>query len=255
MSAAATSVMTKGVGFAVGGLTPLSTADWPGMLAAVVFCRGCAWNCPYCHNAGLRPFAPAPDAPQGDKRDWPQTLTWLETRRGLLDAVVFSGGEPLLQPDLSRAMTDARGLGFAIGLHTSAMRPEALAGVLPLCDWVGLDVKAPRAAYGRVTGVSGSAEAAWRGLNMLRQARADFELRTTWHPDVLSRAELLTLAGEIGQAFADGGEPVLWAVQAFQPDGCADAALAEHGRAHVPTSLAEELRAALDGAVRLEIRE
>ncbi len=239
-------------GLNVGGLTPLSSADWPGMLAAVVFCRGCAWNCPYCHNAGLRPFTPGPNA---ENRDWRDVLAWLETRRGLLDAVVFSGGEPLLQPALAGAMADARGLEFAIGLHTSAMRPEVLADVLPLCGWVGLDLKAPRAAYDRVTGVAGSADAAWRGVDMLRRARVDFELRTTWHPDVLSRDELLLLADEIGGAFADGGAPATWAVQAFQPDGCADAALAAHGRAHVPTDLAEALRAALGGAVRLEIRE
>jgi len=114
----------------VGGLTPLSTVDWPGELAAVVFCQGCAWSCPYCHNANLRPVKPG-------ERPWAEVLAWLETRQGLLDAVVFSGGEPLLQHGLPQALETVRSLGFKAGLHTSGLDPAALARVLPRVDWVG----------------------------------------------------------------------------------------------------------------------
>jgi len=325
-------------GIVVGGLTPLSTVDWPGELAAVVFCQGCAWNCPYCHNASLRPFGPAKGAPQGVSEPdapagqnvpgappWAEILEWLKTRQGLLDAVVFSGGEPLLQPGLARAMRDVRGLGFKIGLHTSGMDPAALARVLPLADWIGLDVKAPRAAYDRVTGrtagratgrgaghagtdqagtspvgngpvgngqastyqanigpvgeghVSGQladspcgadatspahnpshigrdgpcgADAAWASLDLVRKSGVAFELRTTWHPDLLSEAELLALAGELS-----GLGDVTWALQAFQPEGCADTALAAAGRTSVPGALVQALRTALGTRVRLEVRK
>lgn len=226
----------------VGGLTPLSTSDWPGRLAAVVFCRGCAWNCPYCHNPGLRPFG-------SGERSWAEVLAWLETRRGLLEAVVFSGGEPLLQPGLEAAMSEVRGLGFEVGLHTSGMAPQALERVLPLCNWVGLDLKAPRAAYGRITGVADSGSAAWKSLDLLRASGLPFELRTTWHPALLTGDELLELAGEI----AASGAP-LWALQAFQPEGCAHPGLAASGRARGGEELVARLRGGLGSGTRLLVR-
>ena len=82
----------------VGGLTPLSTSDWPGMLAAVVFCQGCPWRCGYCHNPGLIPA-------RGDNEiPWEDVLAFLRRRQGLLDGVVFSGGEPTAQAGLLDAM-------------------------------------------------------------------------------------------------------------------------------------------------------
>ncbi|PKO61543.1 MAG: anaerobic ribonucleoside-triphosphate reductase activating protein, partial [Betaproteobacteria bacterium HGW-Betaproteobacteria-17] len=138
----------------VGGLTPLSTTDWPGMLAAVVFCQGCPWRCGYCHNPDLIPARGDHEIP------WEDVLAFLRRRRGLLDGVVFSGGEPTAQAGLLDAMREVRELGFKIGLHTGGMYPQRLAAVLPLVDWVGLDVKAPFADYPRVTSVTGSGERA-----------------------------------------------------------------------------------------------
>lgn len=234
----------------VGGLTPLSTTDWPGKLAAVVFCQGCAWSCPYCHNAALRVFAPAGGT---GERPWPEVLAWLETRQGLLEAVVFSGGEPLLQPGLADAMNAVRTLGFEVGLHTSGMDTEALARVLPLCDWIGLDLKASRGAYGRITGRPGSADAAWASLKLVRASGVSFELRTTWHPDLLTEAELLELAGEL-VALPGGTGSLTWALQAFQPEGCENPALTESGRVYVPGPLVEALRAALGPGIDLFLR-
>ncbi|WP_296755919.1 anaerobic ribonucleoside-triphosphate reductase activating protein, partial [Thiobacillus sp.] len=145
----------------VGGLTPLSTTDWPGLLAAVVFCQGCPWRCGYCHNPDLIP-------PRGaDEIPWEEVLAFLRRRQGLLDGVVFSGGEPTLQAALPDAMRAARGLGFKIGLHTGGMYPGRLAAVLPLVDWVGLDVKAPFADYAGITGVAESGTRARESLEQV----------------------------------------------------------------------------------------
>ncbi|SNR67548.1 pyruvate formate lyase activating enzyme [Humidesulfovibrio mexicanus] len=235
----------------VGGLLPLSTIDWPDRLSAVVFCQGCAWNCPYCHNAALRPFGP------GD-RTWDSVAQWLDTRRGLLEAVVFSGGEPLLQPGLADAMAQVRDMGYAVGLHTSGMATQAMARVLPLAHWVGMDIKAPARLYERVTGVAASADAAWASLALLRKSGVAFELRTTWHPQVLTEHDLLELAGELRQGLANAAqeaENVPWVIQAFQPDGCEDAALAETGRGHVPRQLSEALQTALGQHASLVVRQ
>jgi pyruvate formate lyase activating enzyme len=146
----------------VGGLTPLSASDYPERLAAVVFCQGCAWRCTYCHNPELLPFSDAKLIP------WDSILIFLEKRRGLLDAVVFSGGEPTLQRALPQAMREVKAMGFLIGLHTAGIVPRMLERVLPLLDWVGMDLKADFAVHESVTRVTGSGERALRSRELIR---------------------------------------------------------------------------------------
>jgi pyruvate formate lyase activating enzyme len=198
----------------VGGLTPLSSADWPGMLAAVVFCQGCPWRCGYCHNPHLIPSASEHEVP------WEDVLTFLRRRQGLLDGVVFSGGEPTAQAGLADAMREVRALGFKVGLHTGGAYPRRLAEVLPLVDWVGLDVKAPFADYARVTGVEGSGARARESLAHLLESGVAHEVRTTVHPALVSDADVATLARDLA---ARGLRH--FALQAFRSAGCADEAL------------------------------
>ena len=113
-------------------------------------------------------------------------LARLAQRQGLLDAVVFSGGEPLAQAGLGDAMRDVRALGFAIGLHTGGAYPRRLDTVLPLVDWLGLDVKAPGDDYARVTGVAGSGAPAWASLDLANASGVDVEVRTTVHASLTS---------------------------------------------------------------------
>lgn len=152
--------MTEARALRVGGLVRLSTTDYPDRLSAVVFCQGCSWRCDYCHNPHLQ------HARGASRIDWDTVRAFLLTREGLLDAVVFSGGEPTQQPGLAHAMREVKAMGFQVGLHTAGIHPRRLAAVLPLVDWVGMDVKAPFEEHERVTGKRGSA----------RRARASREL-------------------------------------------------------------------------------
>jgi pyruvate formate lyase activating enzyme len=156
----------------VGGLTRCSAADYPGKLAAVVYCQGCAWRCGYCHNPELQGARGAREIPWGD------VLAFLEKRRGLLDAVVFSGGEPTQQPGLAAAMREVKEMGFLVGLHTAGVVPRRLAEVLPLADWVAMDAKAPYEAHERVTRVAGSARRARESLRLLRASGVAAEIHT-----------------------------------------------------------------------------
>lgn len=90
----------------IGGLQAMTTLDYPDHLACVLFCQGCAWRCRYCHNPEL--IAPRSDS----ELDWQQVRQFLRRRQGLLQAVVFSGGEATLQPGLAAAMGEVRELGF-----------------------------------------------------------------------------------------------------------------------------------------------
>jgi pyruvate formate lyase activating enzyme len=171
----------------VGGLLPFTTIDYPGHLAAVVFCQGCPWRCVYCHNRHLL------DAGVPGAIPWEEILSFLETRRGLLDAVVFSGGEPTLQAGLKQAVLAVREKGFLVGLHTAGAFPEALRELLPHLDWVGMDLKSPFPDYERITGVPGSGEIAARSAALVRASGVDHRFRTTVDPCLVSDAQVAFL--------------------------------------------------------------
>lgn len=200
----------------IGGFARLSTCDWPGRLVATVFCQGCPWSCPYCHNPHLIPAKNATDFL------WPDILGFLEKRRGLLDGVVFSGGEPTLQKELPEAIQAIRPMGFDIGLHTAGPYPERLAAVLPLIDWVGFDVKVPFAEYERITGVPQSGEKARTSLRLVLDSGVSYQLRTTVHPALLDEASVERLRTELKAA---GGQHHV--LQTFRSTGCLNEALNE----------------------------
>lgn len=178
----------------VAGITPFTTIDFPGKLSAVAFLQGCPWRCVYCQNPWMQPNEFDPGL---EHDSWDKLERLLSRRRGLLDAVVFSGGEPCADPALPAAVRAVREMGFSVGLHTGGMLPGRLAAVLPMLDWVGLDVKAPpadAALYERVTGRRHSAERFLESFRMIREAGVALECRTTAHPDYLPEAALMELA-------------------------------------------------------------
>jgi len=208
---------------------PFTTTDYPGRLAAVLFLQGCPWRCGYCHNPHLR-------ASRGEHpHDWTRTLHWLERRRGLLDAIVFSGGEPTAQPALASAMRTVRGMGFAVGLHSGGAYPRRLAAVLQEVDWIGFDFKAPFAAYPALTGKEGSGAAAVASLDAVLASGVRHEIRTTVHPALTTSADLVAMA----DALASRGVTD-WVLQPFRATGCANESLvAAAGEALDPALLAQ----------------
>jgi anaerobic ribonucleoside-triphosphate reductase activating protein len=220
----------------VGGLTAMSATDYPGALAAVVFCQGCGWRCGYCQNAHLRPRRAA------SMLSWSAVLTLLERRRGLLDAVVFSGGEPTLQPALPAAIRAAKALGFRVGLHTGGPDPARLRALLPWLDWVGFDIKAPFADYARITGTPGSGARALASAQALLGSGVPHEFRTTVHPALLSAEALTTLADGLASLGARR-----YVVQEFRSLGCADQPFATRAdcAAEAPAGYPETLWTAL----------
>jgi pyruvate formate lyase activating enzyme len=176
-------------------MTPLTSVDFPGELAAVVYCRGCPWRCAYCHNGHLLGHGNA-----SGTMDWPSVMSFLRSRCGLLDAVVFSGGEPTAQAALSAAVAEVRALGFKVGLHTGGPYPLRLQGLLPALDWVGLDIKALPEDYPKVTGVPGSGERAWQSLQLLLASGTQLEVRTTPMPGLDNEAYLARLMRRVAGA-------------------------------------------------------
>ena len=175
----------------IAGLTRLSTCDWPGRLVATVFLQGCPLACGYCHNPGLLdPRTPGTVA-------WQAVRDLLARRAGMLDGVVFSGGEPTAQAGLGAAMREVRAAGFGVGLHTAGAYPRRFAEVLPLCDWVGLDLKAPAHRYEAVTGVRGGADHAFACLDLAIASGVNLQVRTTVDPTVLLPDDVAALTADL----------------------------------------------------------
>jgi pyruvate formate lyase activating enzyme len=202
----------------IGGLAKLSTCDWPGKLVSTVFLQGCPWNCLYCHNPDLISCR-APGT-----LTWEDVVSFLRGRIGLLDGVVFSGGEATRQ-DVGPAISQVRSLGFDVGLHTSGAYPNRLAGLLPLVDWVGFDVKALPRDLPTVTGVANSAAAMTESLQLLVASGVDYQVRTTWGRGVPGVSTPAQAKAVLDWARAHGAvNPVL---QAVRPEGARPEFLAQ----------------------------
>ena len=174
----------------IAGFVPFSTVDWPGKLVAVVFLQGCPWRCPYCHNAEIL------DPRSSGSVEWGDVLDILDSRVGLLDGVVFSGGEALMQASsgaLADALRQVRGRGFLTGLHAGGAYPRALQALLEdgLLDWVGLDIKALPEDYPLATGRGGGDKAEESLAVLVEHGEVDHEVRLTLWPGLAPGGDLV----------------------------------------------------------------
>lgn len=168
----------------IGGMEPVSLSDYPGRVAAVVFTQGCDFRCPFCHNAGLLSRSPAPDSCIPEKT----VLDRLTSRRGRIEGVVVTGGEPTLQADLAHFIEAVRTLGFLVKLDTNGSRPEVLKALLAdgLLDFIAMDVKAPPDKYDTLTGVRAPVEAVSESIRIISGSGLPHEFRTTVVPALLT---------------------------------------------------------------------
>ena len=172
----------------IGGLVPFTTIDYPEKLAAVLFLVGCPLRCVYCSNPHLLNV--------GDgEYDPARIMEWLRARVGKLEAVVFSGGEALMQGDATiEYMQRVRDLGFKIGLHTNGFYPDALARAADVVDWIGLDFKATREKYPDLTGQNIAYDNMMRSLDVWMATGKDFEVRITCDPRFINKDDLCQIA-------------------------------------------------------------
>lgn len=177
----------------IGGIEKFSIVDFPNKMASVVFMQGCPWRCPFCHNTFLQDLNGKTDIV------WQKYIDFLEQRKGVLDAVVFSGGEPLVQEGLVDAIKEVKSMGYEIGLHTGGYRPKFFKDVLDLVDWVGFDVKAPLKSneYRLVTGGVADVNKVLESLQMLCESGKHFECRTTCDPRFLNVQDLYEIANTL----------------------------------------------------------
>lgn len=159
----------------IAGLQKMTLLDYPGKVACTVFLGGCNFRCPFCHNSQLIGDADV-------LMDETELLDFLKKRKGLLDGVCITGGEPTLQKELPELLAQIKAMGYLVKLDTNGYRPEVLGNLLEqgLVDYVAMDVKSDPAGYARVAGVPGlQIEKIEGSLRLLLHGTVDYELRTT----------------------------------------------------------------------------
>lgn len=164
----------------IGGIQTLTLLDYPETVAALVFTAGCNMRCGYCHNPEL--VLPERLKRQADFIPAEKVLNFLQTRKGLLQGVVISGGEPTLQPDLLSFMRSVKALGFKIKLDTNGTHPTLVVMALKekLVDYIALDIKTNPVSYDALTCVKNNINAIKRTRDLLLCASIPYEFRTTY---------------------------------------------------------------------------
>ncbi len=158
------------------GMEKYSLVDYDGYVACTVFTGGCNFRCPFCHNAAL--VTGVADCPTVEEEE---VFDYIRSRKGLVDALAITGGEPTLHPDLPLFIHRARTLGVRVKLDTNGTNPEMLRGLIDagMVDYVAMDVKNTPAKYALTAGTAKGLDAIERSIEILKEGKIDYEFRTT----------------------------------------------------------------------------
>ena len=196
----------------ISGYIKQSLMDYPGQIASVVFTQGCNFRCPYCHNQALLPCSAGAE-------DADAVMRHIVRNRMLLDGVVITGGEPMLQADLADFLSEIKQLGLLVKLDTNGSDPGQLARLLKrnLIDYVAMDIKSALTidAYSNATGVSFNGATIGRireSITIIKGASVKAEFRTTVCEELIS-------VEDIGQILAVVGDKHAYFLQQFVGDG------------------------------------
>lgn len=171
----------------IGGITPVTTIDFPGLISCVIFTQGCPMRCRFCHNKHLLDFYTKP------LYDENYLFDFLKERVEFLDAVVISGGEPYGQEDIIQVIDRIKSMGYKVGVHTSGYYYDRFVESLSHIDWCGFDVKCCFEDYIKLVGVD-SGEIAKKSLEALIKSGVSYEVRTTVDPYYFDEERVLLLS-------------------------------------------------------------
>jgi len=180
----------------IGGLAKLSLLDYPGHLSAIIFTTGCNFRCRFCYNPMLVLPGRTIDKSQAPSPSEEELEAFLTARRGKLEAVVVTGGEPTIHADLPKFLAKIKKLGYLIKLDTNGTNPEMLADLLKnkLVDYLAMDLKAPTDKYEQVTGVKVDLNKIKKSVKLIIDSGLPYEFRTTVVKSLMSEADIKAMA-------------------------------------------------------------
>lgn len=181
----------------ISGFNKLTLLDFPNSLAAIIFTQGCNFDCPFCQNSPL--ISNSQDSIISEE----EIFAYLERRKGVLDGVVISGGEPTLQKDLIPFIQKIKNLGYKVKLDTNGFRPNVLEKLieLNLIDYAAMDIKNTFPKYHLTCGIEGIAiNNIKRSIEILKNSKIEYEFRTTIIKEHHSINDIVTILEEIGNS-------------------------------------------------------
>ena len=193
------------------GLQKMTLLDYPGKIACTVFLGGCNFRCPFCHNSEL--FMGKPEKLMEDE----EFFKFLQSRKGLLDGVCVSGGEPTLYKDLPAFIARIKEMGYLVKLDTNGSRPEVVKKLVEenLVDYIAMDVKNSPAMYAQTVGLETMDLAPIEeSLRLLIDGNVDYELRTTLVSQLHSAASIHDM-GQWLVSIVTGKKPKRLFLQSF----------------------------------------
>jgi pyruvate formate lyase activating enzyme len=181
----------------IGGLQKVSLIDYPEKICAVLFVQGCNFRCPFCHNPELVDPALYHDCIPEE-----EIFSFLEKRKGILDAVSISGGEPTTHPGLFDFIERVKGMGYLVKIDTNGSLPEVLEKLIDrgLLDYIAMDVKAPLMRYREITGSDIKPARIKQSIKMIMDSGIEYEFRTTVVKSLLNKNDLRKIAVTIKDA-------------------------------------------------------
>lgn len=172
----------------IGGLLKFSMIDYPGKIAAIVFTQGCNLRCKYCHNPEL--IAPVNNTGTLLKEE--DVLDFFEKRKGALEGIVITGGEPTLQTDLAVFAAKLKAMGFLVKLDTNGTNPQVVKDLIDkkLVDFIAMDIKATFEKYEAVCGVPVSSKTILQTMQYIEESGLPYQYRTTYYKVVLNDQDI-----------------------------------------------------------------
>jgi pyruvate formate lyase activating enzyme len=165
----------------IGGYQKLTLIDYPGKLATTVFTVGCNFRCPFCHNPELVDLKLVHNE-ESEK----EFFKFLKARKGKLEGVCITGGEPLIQPDIMEFIKKIKKLGFLVKLDTNGMRPDILKKIIDarIIDFIAMDIKNQLKFYDKTTGTKVDKDRIKLSVQLIMNSRISYEFRTTVVPGI-----------------------------------------------------------------------
>ena len=184
----------------LGGYQRLTLIDYPGKIATTVFTVGCSFRCPFCHNPELVETRHCLVSTAKEMEN--EFFEFLKKRKGKLEGVCITGGEPTIQPDLVDFIQKIKKLGFLVKLDTNGTRPDVLRKLLkvearhasPLLDFVAMDIKNQPKRYNKTTGVKGDIRRIKLSVDLIMRSGLPYEFRTTVVPGIHSEKDFEEIA-------------------------------------------------------------
>ena len=206
----------------IGGIQKLTLLDYPGKVACTVFTVGCNFRCPFCHNASL--VTHTEDAPDLGEED---VLSFLSKRKGIIEGVCITGGEPLIWPETVDLLRKIKSMGYSVKLDTNGSFPKRLADIMDagLADYIAMDIKSSPQNYALAAGSENALESVKESVLLLLNGKIPFEFRTTVVKGLHTPADIEDIAAWIVgaeryylQGFRDSGDLIGSGLAAFTPE-------------------------------------